>query len=46
MNDPTRLAALGIVVFTTATPEEFGGYIKTEFQRYAKVVKDAGITAE
>ncbi len=41
-----RLAALGIVVFTTATPEEFGGYIKTEFQRYAKVVKDAGITAE
>lgn len=41
-----RLASLGIVVFTTATPEEFGGYIKSEFQRYAVVVKEAGITAD
>ncbi len=41
-----RLAGLGIVVFTTATPEEFGSYIKSEFQRYAAVVKEAGITAE
>jgi tripartite-type tricarboxylate transporter receptor subunit TctC len=41
-----RLAALGIVAFPTATPEEFGSYIKAEYVRYAKVVKDAGITAE
>ena len=41
-----RLAGLGIVVFTTATPEEFGSYIKSEFQRYAAVVKEAGISAE
>ena len=41
-----RLAGLGIVVFTTATPEEFGSYIKSEFQRYAVVVKEAGITAD
>ena len=41
-----RLAALGIVAFTTATPEAFGDYIKAEVDRYAKVVKEAGITAE
>jgi tripartite-type tricarboxylate transporter receptor subunit TctC len=41
-----RLAALGIVAFPTATPEEFGSYIKAEYVRYAKVVKEAGITAE
>jgi len=41
-----RLAALGIVAFPTATPEEFGTYIKAEYLRYAKVVKEAGISAE
>jgi tripartite-type tricarboxylate transporter receptor subunit TctC len=41
-----RLAALGIVAFPTATPEEFGAYIKAEFLRYGKVVKEAGVTAE
>ena len=41
-----RLAALGIVAFPTATTEEFGRYIKSEFERYAAVVKEAGITAE
>jgi tripartite-type tricarboxylate transporter receptor subunit TctC len=41
-----RLAALGIVAFPTATPQEFGAYIKAEFLRYAKVVKEAGVTAE
>jgi hypothetical protein len=34
------------VVFPTATTEEFGRYIKSEFERYAAVVKEAGITAE
>ncbi len=41
-----RLAALGIVAFPTATPEEFGAYIMAEFGRYAKVVKEAGVTGE
>ena len=41
-----RLVALGIVAFPTATPEEFGAYIKSEVARYAKIVKEAGVTAE
>jgi len=41
-----RLVALGIVAFPTATPEEFGAYIKSEVSRYSKLVKEAGITAE
>ncbi|MGH8616171.1 MAG: Bug family tripartite tricarboxylate transporter substrate binding protein [Burkholderiales bacterium] len=41
-----RLAGLGIVAFPTATPEEFGAYIKSEVARYAKIVKEAGVTAE
>jgi tripartite-type tricarboxylate transporter receptor subunit TctC len=41
-----RLAALGIVAFPTATPEDFGAYIKSEVSRYAKIVKEAGVTAE
>lgn len=41
-----RLVALGIVAFPTATPEEFGAYIKSEVARYAKIVQEAGVTAE
>ena len=29
----------------TSTPAEFGAYMKTEFDKWAKVIKDAGITA-
>lgn len=28
-----------------SSPEEFGAYIKSEFNKWAKVIKDAGITA-
>ena len=29
----------------TSTPAEFGAYVKSEFEKWAKVIKDAGITA-
>ena len=29
----------------TSTPEEFGAYMKSEFDKWAKVIKDAGISA-
>jgi tripartite-type tricarboxylate transporter receptor subunit TctC len=29
----------------TSTPEEFGAYMKSEFEKWAKVIKDAGIVA-
>ena len=29
----------------TSTPPEFAGYMKSEFDKWAKVIKDAGITA-
>jgi tripartite-type tricarboxylate transporter receptor subunit TctC len=29
----------------TGTPEEFGAYMKSEFDKWAKVIKDAGISA-
>jgi tripartite-type tricarboxylate transporter receptor subunit TctC len=41
-----RLATLGIVPFPTATPEEFGAYIRAEMKKYAELVKAAGIVAD
>jgi tripartite-type tricarboxylate transporter receptor subunit TctC len=29
----------------TSTPEELGAYMKSEFEKWAKVIKDAGIVA-
>jgi tripartite-type tricarboxylate transporter receptor subunit TctC len=29
----------------TSTPAEFGAYMKSEFDKWAKVIKDAGISA-
>ena len=29
----------------TSTPAEFGAYIKSEFDKWKKVIKDAGISA-
>ena len=29
----------------TSTPHEFGAYMKSEFEKWAKVIKDAGIVA-
>ena len=37
-----RLTQLGFES-DTITPEEFSGYIDTEFRRFARVLKDAGI---
>ena len=41
-----RLEGFGIFPFLLPTPEAFGGYIRSEISKYAKVVKDAGITAD
>lgn len=30
---------------STSTPEQFGAYLKSEFDKWAKVIKDAGISA-
>jgi tripartite-type tricarboxylate transporter receptor subunit TctC len=41
-----RLEGFGIFPFPLPTPEAFGDYMKAEIKKYAKVVKDAGITAD
>jgi tripartite-type tricarboxylate transporter receptor subunit TctC len=41
-----RLEGFGIFPFLLPTPEAFGDYIKSEIRKYAKVVKEAGITAD
>lgn len=41
-----KLQTLGIVPFPTATPEEFGVYIRSEMKKYAELVKAAGIVAD
>ena len=41
-----RLNTLGIVAFPTATPEEFGAYIRSELKKYAELIKAAGIVAD
>jgi tripartite-type tricarboxylate transporter receptor subunit TctC len=40
-----RLANSGVDPLTS-TPEQFGNHIKSETVRYAKIVKDAGITSQ
>jgi tripartite-type tricarboxylate transporter receptor subunit TctC len=40
-----KLATLGAEP-STDTPEHFGAYLKLEADRYAKLVKDAGVKAE
>jgi tripartite-type tricarboxylate transporter receptor subunit TctC len=39
-------AADGVEVAPSATPDEFGSFIRAELMKWAKVVKSAGITAE
>lgn len=41
-----RLEGFGIFPLLLPTPEAFGDYIKSEIQKYAKVVKEAGIHAD
>jgi tripartite-type tricarboxylate transporter receptor subunit TctC len=40
-----KLAALGLTI-VGSTPERFSGYIKSEFTKWAKVIKDAGVKTE
>jgi tripartite-type tricarboxylate transporter receptor subunit TctC len=40
-----KLSALGAEP-STGTPEQFSGYLKTEADRYSKLVKEAGVTVE
>jgi len=39
------LASMGIDAYTS-TPEELGDYVKSEIQKWARLVKDAGIQPE
>jgi tripartite-type tricarboxylate transporter receptor subunit TctC len=41
-----RLRDLGIFPFPAPTPEAYGDYIKSEIQKYAKVIKDSGARAD
>lgn len=41
-----RLGMLGIVPFLLPTPEAFGDYIRSEINKYAKVLRDAGISGD
>ena len=41
-----RLGNLGIAPFPTATPQEFGVYVRSEMKKYAELVRSAGITAD
>ena len=40
-----KLASLGLTI-TGSTPEKFSAYIKSEYSKWAKVIKDAGIKME
>ncbi len=40
-----QLASMGIDAYTS-TPEELGDYVKSEIQKWARLVKDAGIQPE
>lgn len=49
MADPDvikRLDAGGVDVVTSKTPKDFFAFVKAENDRFAKVIKDAGVTAE
>ena len=41
-----RLNNIGLEVFGTGTPEEFGAFLQNELAKWAKWVKDAGIQPE
>jgi len=42
----SRFEQQGVELQSSPAPEQFTGYIKTEFMRWAKVIQDAGITAK
>ena len=41
-----RFAQQGVELQASPTPEHLTAYLKSEYQRYAKLIQDAGITAE
>jgi len=43
--DVTQLLLNQGLEVRTSTPEEFGAYMKSEFEKWAKVIKDAGLMA-
>lgn len=43
--DVTRLLLAQGLEVRTSTPQEFGAYMKSEFDKWAQVIKDAGIVA-
>ena len=45
-NVKKRLADGGVEVVTSRSPEAFGAFVKAENERWAKVIKDAGIVPE
>ena len=44
-NDVKQLLFLQGLEVRTSTPQEFGAYMRSEFDKWAKVIKDAGIVA-
>ena len=48
LKEPGTLATLDAegAVAMGLTPEEYGAYIKSEMQRWGKVIRDAGIKPE
>ena len=45
-NVKKRLGDGGVEVIVSASPEAFGAFVKAENERWAKVIKDAGVVAE
>ena len=46
VNVKKRLGDGGVEVVVSASPEAFGTFVKAENERWAKVIKDAGVVAE
>ncbi|MCE9640651.1 MAG: tripartite tricarboxylate transporter substrate binding protein [Betaproteobacteria bacterium] len=45
-NVKKRLSDGGVEVVVSKSPEDFGAFVKAENERWAKVIKDAGVVAE
>ena len=41
-----RLGDGGVEVVVSKSPEAFGAFVKAENERWAKVIKEAGVVAE
>ena len=42
----TRLAQLGDEIAVSATPEQFTAFLKTEFSKWDRIIKEAGIKVD